>query len=79
MNVQTESSKPGVVTVVSESGLTQEITCETKPAFVDRIDREIELAGDLSEEQKGRLHTIAEKCPLHRTLTSRIEIRTSIL
>jgi uncharacterized OsmC-like protein len=33
----------------------------------------------LSEEQKGRLHTIAEKCPVHRTLTSRIEIRTSIL
>src|SRR5262245_6212172 len=55
------------------------IDCETKPSSVDRIDREIELAGGLSEEQKGRLHTIAEKCPVHRTLTSRIEIRTSIL
>jgi|SRR5215510_13877781 len=55
------------------------VDCETKPVFVDRIDCEIELAGDLSVDQKARLHTIAEKCPVHRTLTSRIEIRTSIL
>jgi putative redox protein len=55
------------------------IDCETKPASVDRIDREIELAGNLSEEQKARLQAIAEKCPVHRTLMSRIEIRTSIL
>ena len=53
--------------------------CEIKPAFVDRIDREIELAGNLGDEQKARLNTIAEKCPVHRTLTSRIDIRTSIL
>src|SRR5215510_9684368 len=128
MNVDTRSSNPGVVTIVSESGLTQEITsgpfrfladepvevgggaagpspyelllaslgactsmtlrlyatrkgwnleritvrlrhyrvhakdcvdCETKPAFVDRIDREIELAGHLNEEQKAKLHAIA--------------------
>ena len=55
------------------------IDCETKPSSVDRIDREIELAGNLTEEQKARLQAIAEKCPVHRTLTSRIEIRTSIL
>jgi len=55
------------------------IDCETKPASVDRIDREIELDGNLSEEQKARLQAIAEKCPVHRTLMSRIEIRTSIL
>ena len=55
------------------------IDCETKPVFVDRIDREIELAGNLGDEQKARLNTIAEKCPVHRTLTSRIDIRTSIL
>jgi len=55
------------------------IDCETKPASVDRIEREIELAGKLSEEQQARLRGIAEKCPVHRTLMSRIEIRTSIL
>src|SRR5215475_8499883 len=134
MNVHTRSSNPGVVTVVSESGLTQQITsgpfrfradepvevggggagpapyelllaslgactsmtlrlyatrkgwsleritvrlrhhrvhaqdcidCETKPSSVDRIDREIELDGNLSEEQKTRLQAIAEKCPVH--------------
>src|SRR5215471_11119589 len=34
------------------------IDCETKPVFVDRIDREIELAGNLGDEQKARLNTI---------------------
>jgi uncharacterized OsmC-like protein len=50
--------------------------CETKEGKLDRIDREIELEGALSEEQKARLMEIAERCPVHRTLTSEIEIRT---
>jgi len=55
------------------------IDCENKTVLVDRIERELDLAGSLSDEQKARLQTIAEKCPVHRTLTSRIDIRTSIL
>jgi putative redox protein len=50
--------------------------CETKEGKLDRIEREIELEGALSEEQKTRLIEIAERCPVHRTLTSEIEIRT---
>src|SRR5262249_22806981 len=46
--------------------------CETKKGRIDRIEREIELAGPLSEEQKARLLEIANKCPVHRTLTSEI-------
>jgi putative redox protein len=53
--------------------------CETKQGFLDRIDREIELSGNLDDAQKQRLLEIAERCPVHRTLQSEINIRTSIL
>src|SRR6516165_9750271 len=42
--------------------------CETKQGFIDRIERKIELTGNLDESQKSRLLEIAEKCPVHRTL-----------
>ena len=51
-------------------------SCDTEVRTIERIEREISLLGDLSEEQRQRLMDIADKCPLHRTLTSRIEIRT---
>ncbi|MBI4473465.1 MAG: OsmC family protein [Acidobacteria bacterium] len=52
--------------------------CETRQGFLDRIDREIELHGNLDAEQRKRLLEIAEKCPVHRTLKSEINIRTSV-
>jgi uncharacterized OsmC-like protein/fermentation-respiration switch protein FrsA (DUF1100 family) len=50
--------------------------CETKEGMLDRIDRAVRLDGDLDEDQRRRLLEIADKCPVHRTLTSEIEIRT---
>jgi uncharacterized OsmC-like protein len=50
--------------------------CETKEGMVDHIDREISLDGELSADQRGKLMEIANKCPVHRTLTSEINIRT---
>ncbi len=50
--------------------------CETTSGFLDRIDREIELTGNLDEAQRQRLLEIAERCPVHRTLKSEINIRT---
>jgi uncharacterized OsmC-like protein len=50
--------------------------CDTKIGFIDRIDREIELAGPLTADQRSRLLEIAGKCPIHRTLTSEIDIRS---
>ena len=41
---------------------------------VDRIERRITLAGDLSDEQRERLLEIANKCPMYRTLQSDIRI-----
>jgi putative redox protein len=49
--------------------------CETKEGMLDRIDVEVELTGPLSGEQHDKLMEIAAKCPVHRTLTSEINIR----
>jgi uncharacterized OsmC-like protein len=49
--------------------------CETKEGMLDRIDVDVELTGSLSVEQHAKLMEIAEKCPVHRTLTSEINIR----
>ena len=51
-------------------------TCETKEGKIDRIDRVLTITGDLNSEQRKRLLEIADKCPVHRTLTSEIDIRT---
>jgi len=53
--------------------------CETRVGLLDRIERDVELTGALTEEQRARLLEIANKCPVHRTLTSRIEIRTRLV
>jgi putative redox protein len=52
------------------------VNCENENAMIDRIERSLRLLGPLSAEQRGRLLEIANKCPVHRTLTSRINIRT---
>src|SRR5712672_2595718 len=49
--------------------------CETKEGMLDRIDVEVELTGALSAEQHAKLMEVAAKCPVHRTLTSEINIR----
>ena len=50
--------------------------CETKEGMIDRIERAITLVGDLDAGQRARLMEIADKCPVHRTLKSEIDIRT---
>jgi putative redox protein len=51
-------------------------TCDNKVAMLDRIDRAITLEGALDDEQRKRLMDIADKCPVHKTLTSEIQIVT---
>ena len=53
--------------------------CETKDGKLDRIEREVALAGPLDDEQRARLLEIANRCPVHRTLTSEIDIRTRLV
>ena len=55
------------------------VNCESPSAMIDRIDRHIELLGALDEAQRTRLLQIAEMCPVHRTLQSKIDIRTALV
>ncbi len=48
--------------------------CETKEGMIDHIDRVITFEGELDAEQHKRLMEIADKCPVHRTLESEVEI-----
>jgi putative redox protein len=50
--------------------------CETRAGMLDQIDRTIAMEGTLDAEQRGKLMEIADKCPVHRTLTSEIRIVT---
>ena len=50
--------------------------CETKSGMIDHIERVITLEGDLNDGDRERLMEIADKCPVHRTLKSEIDIRT---
>jgi putative redox protein len=49
--------------------------CETTAAYIDRIEWSFELAGNLTDEQRTRLLDIAQRCPVHRTLISVVDIR----
>lgn len=49
--------------------------CVTKEGMLDRIDIQVELTGSLTTEQRAKLMEIAAKCPVHRTLSSEIDIR----
>jgi len=53
--------------------------CETKEGMLDRIERDIHFAGPLTGEQQSKLVEIADKCPVHRTLTSEIDIETRVV
>jgi putative redox protein len=49
--------------------------CEIKEGRIERIERFISLTGPLTEEQRTRLLEIAQKCPVHKTLTSGVSIK----
>ena len=50
--------------------------CETEAGMLDEIQMQIRLEGELDEDQRERLMLIAQRCPVHRTLTSEVKIRT---
>jgi putative redox protein len=53
--------------------------CENSDAKIDHIQRVIKLDGDLTTTQREKLLEIANKCPVHRTLTSKIHITTHMV
>lgn len=50
--------------------------CPEARQKIDRIEREIELCGALTTEQRARLMEIADRCPVHRTLQDRVIVET---
>lgn len=52
--------------------------CETENGKIDRIEREIALSGELSEEQRQRMLEIADRCPVHKTLHSEVDVVTRL-
>ena len=66
------------VTVRLKQGRIHVKDCEecdcSEEGFVHRIQRAVSIEGDLTDEQRARLQEIAHKCPIHRTLTSKIII-----
>jgi len=52
---------------------------DEKPIEIDTFYREIELIGSLDEKQKSRLLQIADRCPVHKTLSSKISIKTVLI
>lgn len=70
----------GIVVRLSHSKIHAEdcFECGTEAGMLDRIDCELELKGSLTPEQRLRLFEIAEKCPVHRTLTSEIDIQSRL-
>jgi putative redox protein len=42
------------------------------------FEREVKLTGALDDEKRTRLLEIANKCPVHKTLTGKIEIATKL-
>ncbi|MEZ5472821.1 MAG: bifunctional alpha/beta hydrolase/OsmC family protein [Marinicella sp.] len=53
-------------------------SCDKQYPKIDVINRTISFEGDLSQEQIDKLMVIADKCPVHRTLHNKIEVRTKL-
>ena len=51
--------------------------CETEEGMLDEILSELRVEGDLDEAQRTRLLEIATRCPVHRTLSCEVKIRTT--
>lgn len=52
--------------------------CESGTGKIDEFRRTISLEGDLSDEQKGRMLEIADRCPVHRTLHGEMKVRSKL-
>ena len=52
--------------------------CDSKDGKIDRFSRELELIGDLTDEQRQKLLEIAERCPVHKTLHADVAVVTSL-
>lgn len=52
--------------------------CETTSGKIDQIKAEITLTGDLNDDERQKIFEIAERCPVHKTITSEIIIEAEL-
>ncbi|MDT0687583.1 bifunctional alpha/beta hydrolase/OsmC family protein [Autumnicola psychrophila] len=52
--------------------------CDKDGSKIDIFEREIAISGDLDEKQVKRLLEIADKCPVHKTLSAEVVITTKL-
>ena len=52
--------------------------CDDSDRRLDLFERELDLRGNLDEAQRQRLLEIAERCPVHRTLTAGVRVTTTL-
>jgi putative redox protein len=52
--------------------------CETKEGWLDAIEKEIVVAGDLTSDQQDRLAEIAHRCPVNQTLLREVKITQTL-
>lgn len=55
------------------------VDCEKRAGMIDVFDRELSIAGDLSQQQRQRMLEIADRCPVHKTLHNEIKVRTVLV
>ena len=53
--------------------------CDTKDGDIGEITRDITIAGDVTGAERARLMEIADRCPVHQTLSHEIKIRSSLV
>jgi len=71
-NIEVHTSHTKVAKQIVENG-------EQKEIKVDTFNREIKLQGNLDDKQIQRMLQIADKCPVHKTLHSAIEVVTTLV
>jgi uncharacterized OsmC-like protein/alpha/beta superfamily hydrolase len=55
------------------------VDCESKQGTIGEITRDIAIDGDLPDAERARLLAIADRCPVHATLTHELKIRTRLV
>ncbi len=52
--------------------------CDKPKSKIDKIEVELIVKGDLTDEQRNRLLEISGRCPVHRTLMGDIKIESKL-
>lgn len=53
-------------------------SCETKEGRIDKIDVDVHIDGNLTDEERQKIYEIADRCPVHQTLRSEVSIASKL-